>query len=116
MSSLDITGMAVSGGLDKETVRRVVMASRANIRLCHERSLAMASQNQKVEGRLVFFWRIAADGPVSESKIKMSATKSDLLDQCVLNVIKQLVFPRAQNGMATTVSYPFQFDAGSQGN
>ncbi|MCM2280047.1 MAG: AgmX/PglI C-terminal domain-containing protein [Oligoflexia bacterium] len=94
------------GGLDRETVRRVIASYRGQIRTCYERALLSDSN---LAGRVVYHWRISADGTVVSSEIMKSTLSSDSLRACVLEVIRKMAFPRATNGKSTRVIYPFVF-------
>ncbi len=96
----------VSGGLDRETVRRVIFSYRGQIRTCFERALVT---HPKLGGRLVFVWDIFVDGNVLSVEIKKTETRSPVLDSCVQGVIKNMKFPQAANGKNTKVIYPFIF-------
>ncbi|MCM2324801.1 MAG: AgmX/PglI C-terminal domain-containing protein [Oligoflexia bacterium] len=94
------------GGLDRETVRRVIASYRGQIRTCYERALL---SDAHLAGRIVYHWRISAEGRVVSSEIMKSTVESDPLKACVLEVIRKMGFPRATNGKATRVIYPFVF-------
>lgn len=94
------------GGLDRETVRRIIASYRGQIRTCYERALI---SSPKLEGRVVYNWRISAQGAVVTTKVVKSTVESANLQTCVLEVIQKMVFPKAANGLATTVIYPFVF-------
>jgi hypothetical protein len=94
------------GGLDRETVRRVIASYRSQVRTCYERALLTKSN---LEGRISYDWRIGPDGVVITAAIAKSTLDSPNLASCVLGVIKKMVFPKAQNGRSTRVIYPFVF-------
>ncbi len=97
---------SVSGGLDKETVRRIIQSYRAQIRACYERAL-ISSPN--LQGRISYQWKILSDGGVVDAKVAKSTVESANLKACVLEVINQMQFPKSSRGLSTTVIYPFQF-------
>jgi outer membrane biosynthesis protein TonB len=104
----DTTGPVVSGGLDRETVRRIINQNRGEIRTCYEKALL---SNPAVNGRIVYTWHISSQGPVVSADITRSTAGSPTLEKCVKEVIKLMHFPVAPNGMPTTVIYPFVFQA-----
>jgi TonB family protein len=108
--TLNLGAPEVSGGLDRETVRRIIMQYRGQIRTCYERALLIAPQ---LAGRVTLNWTISPSGPVIKAQIKSSTSNSPSLDGCVKDVIKSMAFPAAQNGRPTTVIYPFIFQARS---
>ncbi len=96
------------GGLDRETVRRVIASYRGQIRTCYEKSLLSSPQ---LAGRIVYLWTISPEGPVISSERKSSTLNSDQLEACVLSVIRSMIFPNASNGKSTKVIYPFVFQS-----
>lgn len=106
----DLTGPQVSGGLDRETVRRIIKQYRGEIRTCYEKSLL---SNPSLAGRIVYNWRISPQGPVVTAKVTRSTAGSPTLEKCVNDVIMIMKFPAAANGKSTTVIYPFVFQARS---
>lgn len=99
-------GESVVGGLSREAVRRAVSAHRREIRACYERALIA---KPKLKGRVVFKWYISPEGPVTSIHLEDSEVNHPQLEGCVMGVIKGIMFPKAPNGQATTVIYPFMF-------
>lgn len=106
IGSLDSSNFDVEGGLDKETVRRVIAGYRGRIRVCYERSL---QSNPRAGGRGVYRWQISPTGPVTSVVLQSSTLTPKVLETCVLEVIKSMNFPAAGNGRPTVVIYPFVF-------
>ncbi len=96
------------GGLDRETVRRVIASYRNQVRTCYEKSLL---SNGALGGRIVYKWTIGADGPVITAEISNATVSSETLKACVLSVVQNMVFPPATNGKQTRVVYPFVFQS-----
>jgi hypothetical protein len=94
------------GGLDRETVRRIILSYRSQIRTCYERGL-ISSPN--LEGRIVYKWQITPTGSVISAQIYKATLESSNLKTCVLDVIQGMNFPKSPNGLPTTVIYPFVF-------
>ena len=97
---------AVSGGLDRDTVRRIIQSYRAQVRACYDRAL-VSSPN--LQGRISYSWKILSDGGVVDAKVAKTTVESPNLKACVLEVIQQMQFPKSSRGMSTTVIYPFVF-------
>ena len=111
LSSGDADGAGFSvegGGLDRETVRRIIASYRGQVRTCYERALLSKSRPQ---GRVVFAWTIGPTGPVLEAQISSATVDSGQLKSCVLGVIRTMAFPKAPNGKPTRVIFPFVFQA-----
>lgn len=99
-------GESVVGGLDREAVRRAVAAHRREIRACYERALI---GKPKLRGRVIYKWYISPEGPVTSISLEDSEVGHPQLEGCVMGVIRKIIFPKAPNGQATTVIYPFMF-------
>ncbi|MBU6375280.1 MAG: energy transducer TonB [Bdellovibrionales bacterium] len=100
-------GADIRGGLDAESVRKVIQSKRGLIRNCYERALL---SKPKLSGRLVVNFQINGKGPVDWAKLKSSDANSPVLEMCLIDVVRQaMVFPQSPNGTATTVFYPFVF-------
>lgn len=100
--------VAVVGGLDRETVRRVIAGQKGKVQVCYDKALVV---NPEIGGRIVYKWKIQPTGNVSATAITKSHVASRILEGCVESVIKDMLFPKALNGAVTTVIYPFEFFA-----
>lgn len=107
IGGLDGSDFSVAGGgLDRETVRRIIASYRSQIRTCYERAL-IGTPN--LQGRIVYQWRITPIGNVITAQVTKATLESSNLKTCVLEVIQKMQFPKAPNGLPTTVIYPFVF-------
>ncbi|MBY0469929.1 AgmX/PglI C-terminal domain-containing protein [bacterium] len=107
IGSLDGGDFSVEGGgLDRETVRRIIQSYRGQVRTCYERALLTKSN---LEGRVVYNWTISSDGSVVAADINRATIEHPGLRACVLEVIRRMRFPNAPNGRSTKVIYPFVF-------
>ena len=97
---------SAEGGLDKDSVRKALMAYRRDIRTCYDRALMLTP---KLGGRISYKWRIRPDGDVEWINLTTNSTDSPNLGKCVQTVIHGIRFPKAGNGKPTIVLYPFQF-------
>ncbi len=96
----------VAGGLSKSQVYNVIKAYRRAIRTCFESALMLRND---LNGTLRLRFVINLSGAVNEVKIVNTDMKSNILESCVIQVIKQMEFPESPNQLATTVIYPFVF-------
>jgi hypothetical protein len=97
---------SVDGGLDRDTVRRIIQSYRSQVRACYDRAL-VSSPN--LHGRVVYRWKILSDGGVDDTSIQKATLDSANLKSCVLEVIQRMQFPKSTRGLSTTVIYPFVF-------
>jgi hypothetical protein len=104
----DGSGTEVKGGLDRETVRRVIKSNRGKVQACYERALMAAP---KLAGRVVTQFDISPKGVVLTAGVRNSDVQSKTLESCLVEVVKQMVFPEAPSGVGTRVIYPFVFQA-----
>ncbi len=99
----------ILGSLDKETIRRVIMAKAALVRACYERGLLA---DPSLAGRITVKLVINARGNVTQAQIVETALAGNAAkktEQCVVDVVKTLVFPQPPGGGIVIVSYPFVF-------
>lgn len=100
----------ITGGLDKAQVLAVINEHRREIRTCYESALMIRND---LNGIVRLNFTINSAGSVSEVKILNSDVDSSILENCIINVIKEMSFPEAKNKMPTTVVYPFVFKRSS---
>lgn len=109
--------MDVVGGLDKEAVRTALRENTRAIRNCYEKALF---SNKDLAGRMSYYWKISPSGTVDGvqliatdfSRVPLPAQNVENMpdfERCVGRVLQTIVFPRAPNGQATIVKYPFVF-------
>lgn len=100
--------LEVSGGLDRETVKRVINSYRRQIRSCFESALRTRPD---LTGRIAYQWVISETGPVLSVKMQSSDVNEKRFEGCVQEVIRTMKFPKAPNGGRTVVIYPFEFQS-----
>ncbi len=106
LGDLSAGGLSVTGGLDKETVRRVISQYKRQIKACYDGQLML---QPSLEGRLRVDWVISPNGRVQTAQATANTTKSAPLENCLLSVVRAMKFPEAPNGRQTRVIYPWQF-------
>jgi outer membrane biosynthesis protein TonB len=62
-----------------------------------------------LHGTVTYEWEINVDGSVNLVNVLRSELKSSVLETCVMQIIKDITFPKAKNGQRTKVIYPFLF-------
>ncbi len=99
----------LSGGLDREIVRRIVRQHRRELKACYESEL---QKNRNLSGSLTVKFTIAPSGQVIAAVADGGSLQSPPVASCVTRRIRRWVFP-AQNGMGVVVvRYPFNFHGG----
>ncbi|MBI2378293.1 MAG: AgmX/PglI C-terminal domain-containing protein [Deltaproteobacteria bacterium] len=105
---IDITAGTprIEGSLDKELIRRVIEAHKAQIRYCYEKELV---RSPGLFGKINVQWVITADGGVRDAEVKDSTMQSDEVGRCICAKIRTWEFPKPKGGGTVLVKYPFVF-------
>ncbi|MEE2756138.1 MAG: AgmX/PglI C-terminal domain-containing protein [Myxococcota bacterium] len=96
----------VSGGLDMETVRRIIRRSRNRFKYCYEQEL---QRNPDLAGKVKVKFVISGQGKVLVSQVIENTMKNQKVGRCIKRMTNRLQFPAARGGGTTTVRYPFMF-------
>jgi hypothetical protein len=94
----------IMGSLDKELIRRVIEAHKAQIRYCYEKELV---RSPGLFGKVEMEWTIGADGLVKDSKPKASTMNNAEVERCIAAKIRTWEFPKPKGGGVVIVRYPF---------
>lgn len=108
---IDIGGQEAefSGSIDREAIRRIVLANKSAIRSCYDRAL---QRKPDLYGKVVIEWDIEERGRVTQGRVKSdSLADGGGVARCVLGVIKSLRFPEPPPDQIGRVSYPFLFSS-----
>ena len=99
-----------SGSIDKEAIRRVILAHKAEIRFCYDQEL---QHHSDLSGKISVHWRIDEKGralsvtaPSGDNSMGSTAVAN-----CIVNKLKTWQFPQAPQDMVADVKYPFVFEA-----
>lgn len=96
----------IMGSLDKELIRRVIEAHKAQIRYCYEKELV---RTPGLFGKIDMEWTITGEGRVSDSKPKGSTMQNPEVERCIAEKIRTWEFPKPKGGGIVVVRYPFVF-------
>jgi hypothetical protein len=102
----------VSGGLDREVIRRVILSHRAQIRYCYEKQL---SAKPDLAGKVLVEFVIAADGSVTTARPTEQTLQDPEVGRCIVSKIKGWTFPKPKGDGVVVVTYPFLFKPAGQG-
>jgi hypothetical protein len=97
----------ISGGLEREAVRKVIFSHKSEIKRCFED--ALESNPNAQQGRIRYQWKIEPSGRVSAIEIKESDLKDSEVATCVSKIVLDMRFPEASNGLPTQIIFPFVF-------
>jgi len=103
---------SVSGSLSPEAIRRVVLRNLGQVQHCYEQGLAA---NPSLGGRIIVRFVINGSGAVAASSVADTSVDAPAVGQCVANAVRRWQFPTPQGGGMVSVSYPFNFQSGTDG-
>ncbi len=95
-----------SGTIDREAIRRAVLANIRAIKSCYEREL---NRNPDLFGKLVMEWVIGEQGRTLSARVKSSELGNARVGECVRGIIRGIKFPEPPTNEEVTVAYPFFF-------
>ncbi len=98
----------VTGGLDKDVIRRIVRAHINQIRSCYNAGLA---KDPKLAGTVEIEFVIDGTGKVSEATVKQHLADK-AVGECVAKAIERWAFPQPTGGGSVRVKYPFVLEPG----
>jgi hypothetical protein len=96
----------VNGGLDMETVRRIIRRSRNRFKYCYEQEL---QRNPDLAGKVKVKFVISGQGKVLVAQVIENTMNNGKVASCIRRQTERLAFPAARGGGTTTVRYPFMF-------
>lgn len=105
-----VTGGAeesISGTIDREAIRRVILANLRVIRTCYERQL---NRNPDLMGKLILSWDIGEQGRVVGARVKSNELGNRDVADCIIGRLKTWKFPEPPTNQVVEVeAYPFFF-------
>ncbi|HEX8823341.1 MAG TPA: adventurous gliding motility protein GltG [Archangium sp.] len=101
----------VTGSLDKELIRQVIIRNRGQIRYCYE---SLLNRFPKLGGKVAIRFTIASEGNVVTSSVAQSTAGNSELEQCVAGRVRTWQFPKPKGGGSVVVTYPFLFKAAGE--
>ena len=100
-------GEAFSGSIDREAIRRVILANLKVIRTCYNRQL---ERNPDLLGKLVLSWDIGEGGRVLAARVKSNELGNPQVAECIMDRLKTWKFPEPPSNQVVVVeAYPFVF-------
>jgi len=101
------TGEMIKGTIDREAIRRVILANLKSIRACYEKEL---NRHPELYGKLVLGWDIGEQGRVLAARVKSNELGSREVADCILAKLKTWRFPDPPaNQVVEIEAYPFLF-------
>lgn len=96
-------GATVKGSLSKEVIREVITKHIGEVKHCYELEL---EKNNNLAGRVMVFFKISAEGKVTESKIDQTTLRNETAEKCIADAVRTWEFPKPKGGVVA-VTYPF---------
>ena len=96
----------VLGGMDPDTIRRILMDHLPQFRFCYQKELDKS--NKEFSGRITLNFVIGASGYVTRAGVKESSMPAKVKG-CVVNVLKGIPFPSPRGGGVVEVTQPMNF-------
>jgi pSer/pThr/pTyr-binding forkhead associated (FHA) protein/outer membrane biosynthesis protein TonB len=106
MPTITLRPPVVNGGLDMETVRRIIRRSRNRFKYCYEQEL---QRNPDLAGKVKVKFVISGQGKVLVAQVIENTMNNGKVASCIRRQTERLAFPAARGGGTTTVRYPFMF-------
>lgn len=106
--TLDASEADFEGTVDKEAVRRVVLANIRQVKACYEAEL---NKNLGLSGKVVIGWTVQGPGRVQKAWVQSSTLRNSRVENCIRRRLSNWRFPEAPSGSQYTVTYPFVLSA-----
>jgi TonB family protein len=97
----------IMGGLDKSVIDEYIKRHMPQIRACYERQLNSAKGG--LSGRIATHFEISGSGRVATASVSSSSMGNPGVENCLLGVLRHIVFPEPVGGGTVAVDYPFSF-------
>lgn len=104
VAGVPVEKIAVST-IDPDAIRRLLREHIPQFRYCYQKELD-ATQNEGLQGRMIFRFVIGGTGRVSRSDVLSEEITSDKVRDCIKNVLQGIQFPAPAGGKTVEVSQP----------
>lgn len=96
------------GRIDRDAVKRVILANKRSFRYCYNKEL---KSNSSLYGKLVMRWDIVEGGRVRNVTVVRNTIENKRIADCVGNVLMGLKFPEPPPESEAVVQFPFVFSS-----
>lgn len=98
----------VMGGMDPDTIRRILREAIPQFRYCYQKELDRSS-GKSLSGTIGLQFKIGATGHVTRAGVSNQTRLPGSVKGCVVRVLKGLKFPAPPGGGVVEVNQPFNF-------
>ena len=95
------------GSLSPDDIRATISKDGAKVGKCYQDEL---TKNKDLRGRVHVTFVVEIDGSVAAVKVRKNSLKNTAVEQCVVDYVKALAFPKPQGDGMVIVNYPFNFN------
>lgn len=106
MAKVDQGAIGIQGALDKGIIQKIIEKHLNQIRFCYQKEL---NKNPNLYGKITVKFTISGNGTVSQSSIATTTMRNNAVEDCVVRVMRNIIFPAPKNGGIVIVNYPFVF-------
>jgi pSer/pThr/pTyr-binding forkhead associated (FHA) protein/outer membrane biosynthesis protein TonB len=99
---------AVPATIDREAIRRVILAGERQMKNCYEKAL---NKDPGLYGKLSLAWTITDGGRVKNARVKKSTLNNKEVEQCALRRLRTWTFPEPPPSLEADISYSWVFAA-----
>ncbi len=102
---IDEEEVMIMGNIPKHIIAKIIRDHLGRIRYCYERQLV---RQPKLGGKIVVRFVIGLQGRVTSVKIDQTTMGSPPVEQCIMQVVRGMPFPKPGGGLVEVI-YPFLF-------
>jgi TonB family protein len=106
--ALDPDAPKSPGGLTDEQVMSTMQKNKGALQACFE---AQRAAHPTLAGTVRVEWITSSAGHVRSASVLSSTLGNPDVEACLVAEVKKLSFPRAADGLPTTIRFPFAFQA-----
>jgi Ca-activated chloride channel family protein len=103
-ASVELKEISTTGGLSKETVQKVLKEHLSSIELCYQKAL---KKQPNIQGGMILQLIIDSKGRVKKVSLVLSKLNDKNLEQCIIQKMKELIFPTPEGTDKVTVNISF---------
>lgn len=97
---------ADTGALGSAEIQVAIKQRMSGIRQCYNREL---KRHGALSGKVVVWFLIDTDGSVSRARLKESTMGNIVVEDCIVDEVAAMTFPKPQGDKVVPVSFPFSF-------